>query len=164
MEEYLQFVTVDTWTMIFTWANLVILFLLLKKFLFRPVNKVLDERRAEIEKGFLEAENASARAEQIKAQYEMKLSAAKDEADVIIKDEVETDSIRSESILREASEEAAHIIEKSQKQIERDKKNAVNEARSEIAAMAVLAAQQLIGRNIDAEDDERLITDIIDRI
>lgn len=164
MEEYLQFVTVDIWTMIFTWANLIILFLLLKKLLFRPVNKVLDERRAEVEKGFLEAENASAQAEELKTQYEMKLSAAKDEADGIIKAAIENASIRSESIVSEASKEAAHIIEKSKNQIEQDKKNAVNEAKSEIAAMAVLAAQRLIGRNIEVEDDERLITDIIDRI
>ncbi len=164
MEEYLEFVSVHTWTMLFTWANLIILFLLLKKFLFRPVNKMLDERRAEIEKGFLDAENATLQAEKIKAEYEMKLNKAKDEAEGIIKSAVEKAEARSENIVREASDEAAHIIEKSKNQIERDKKNAVNTARSEIAAMAVLAAEKLIGRKIDAEDDERLITDIIDRI
>lgn len=49
MNEYLPFVSIDTWTMIFTWANLLILFLLLKKFLFKPVTKILDERAEEIE-------------------------------------------------------------------------------------------------------------------
>ena len=48
MNEYLPFVSIDTWTMIFTWANLLILFLLLKKFLFKPVTKILDERAEEI--------------------------------------------------------------------------------------------------------------------
>ena len=47
MNEYLPFVSIDTWTMIFTWANLLILFLLLKKFLFKPVMKILDERAEE---------------------------------------------------------------------------------------------------------------------
>lgn len=164
MEEYLQFVTVDMWTMIFTWVNLIILYLLLKRFLFRPVSRILEERKNEIEKDFLAAENASARAEEIKAQYEMKLNSVKDEADGIIKAAVKAADARSESMVREASEESARIIERSKGQIEDEKRNAVNEARKEIAAMAVLAAQQLIGKKFDTEDDEKLITDIIDRI
>ena len=164
MEEYLQFVTVDVWTMVFTWANLIILFLLLKRFLFRPVNKMLSERRAEIENGFREAENAVEQAEKMKAEYEQRLSDAKDEADGIIKSAVETANIRSENIVSEASEKAEHIIEKSQNQVEIDKRNAINAAKSEIAAMAVLAAEKLIAKRLSAEDDERLITDIIDGI
>lgn len=164
MEEYLQFVTVDLWTMIFTWANLIILYLLLKHFLFAPVNKMLSERRLEIENGFHEAEDVEEQAQRMKAEYEQKLNAAKDEADEIIRTAVEKANIRSESIVGEASEKAAHIIEKSQNQIEIDKRNAVNAAKSEIAAMAVLAAEKLIGKRLSLEDDEKLITEIIDRI
>lgn len=164
MEEYLQFVTIDVWTMIFTWANLIILFLLLKKFLFAPVNKMLTERGEEIEKGFKDAEAASDDARQLKAEYEQKLSDAHSEAEGIIKSAVETANLRSEGIVNEASEKAANIIEKSKTQIEADKRNAVNEAKSEISEIAVMAAQKIIGRELNTDDDERLITNIIDRI
>ena len=48
MGEYLSFVTIDVWTMIFTWANLLILFLLMKKFLFGPVRRIIEKREEEI--------------------------------------------------------------------------------------------------------------------
>lgn len=164
MGEYLQFVTIDVWTMIFTWANLIILFLLLKKFLFKPVNKVLDARQEEIENTYKQAEETKSEAENMKGEYEQKLLSAKNEADGIIKSAVEAANRRSDSIVSEANEQARHIMAKSQKQIEQEKKNAINEAREDIASMAVDVAEKLIGKKLDESDDEKLISDIIDRI
>ena len=48
MEEYLSFVTIDVWTIIFTWGNLFILYLLMKKFLFKPVKEMIDKREQEV--------------------------------------------------------------------------------------------------------------------
>lgn len=164
MGEYLPFVSIDTWTMIFSWVNLIILFLLLKKFLFKPVNKVLSERAAEIENTYNEAENTKSAAQSLKAEYESKLLGAKNEADGIIKSAVETANKRSDSIVSEANEQAKRIMEKSQKQIEIDRRNAINEARDDIASMAIDAAGKIIGRKLDTDSDEKLISDIIDRI
>ncbi len=164
MEEYLPFVSIDLWTMIFTWVNLVILFLLLKKFLFKPVNKTLDERAAEIESSYKKAEDIKSEAQSIKAEYESRLSGAKTEADVIIKSAVETADKRSGSILSEANEQAKRIMEKSQKQIERDKKTAMEDAETDIVSMAVEIAEKIIGEKLDTHTDEKLISDVIDRI
>ena len=164
MEECLQFVSVDVWTMIFTWANLLILFLLLKKFLFKPVNKVLDARANEIESTYRQAEKTKNSAEELKEQYERKLLQAKSEADSIIKSAVETANLRSDSIINGTTDKVKHIMEKSQNQIEQDKKNAINEARTEIASMAVDVAEKLIGEKFNEEKDKKLISDIIDRI
>ena len=48
MDKYLAFFTVDVWTMLFTWVNMLILFTVMKKFLFKPVMNILDQRDAEI--------------------------------------------------------------------------------------------------------------------
>lgn len=164
MDEYLPFVSIDIWTMIFTWANLIILFLLLKKFLFKPVNKMLAERAAEIEDSYKAVGIAESKAENMKAEYEGKLLSAKAEADVIIKAALETADRRSDSIVTEASDKARHIMEKSRKQAERDKQNAVNEARADIAKMAADIAEKLIGKRFGEDDDEKLVSDMIDRI
>lgn len=164
MEEYLPFVSIDVWTMIFTWANLIILFLLLKKFLFKPVNKVLNERAEEIENSYKQAENTKSEAQSMKSKYEDKLSSVQTEADGIIKSAVEAANRRSDSIVSEANEQANHIIEKLQKQIERDKENAMNEAEADIASMAVDIAEKILGKKLDTNTDEKLISDIIDRI
>ena len=164
MNEYLPFVSIDTWTMIFTWANLLILFLLLKKFLFKPVMKILDERAEEIENSYKQVEETNDKALSLKSEYEEKLLSAKNEADGIIKSAVETADRRSESIVNEANEKVRYIMEKSQKQIEQDKQNAVTYAKREIASMAVDAAEKIIGKKLTDSDDEELISDIIDRM
>ena len=150
--------------MIFTWINLIILFLLLKKFLFKPVNRVLDERASEIENTYKTAETALSDAENTRREYTERLSSAKSEAEGIIQSAVQTARERSDSIISEAQDEAKQLTERTQKQIERDKKNAVNEARGEIAEMAVDVAEKLIGKRLDESADEKLIESIIDRM
>lgn len=160
----MDFVSIHMWTMIFTWINLIILFLLLKKFLFKPVNRVLDERAAEIENTYKTAETALSDAENAREEYTKQLTSAKGEADDIIKSAVQTARERSDSIISEAQDTARHITEKSQKQIERDKKNAIDEARGEIAEIAVDVAEKLIGKRLDESADEELIESIIDKM
>ena len=164
MDNYLPFVSLDVWTMIFTWINLVILFLLLKKFLFKPVNKVLDERAAEIENEYTAAEKGHAEADNIRAEYESKIESAKTEADTIIKSAVTAANERSDAIVGEANTEARRIIEKSQKQLEQDKKNAMHEMRGEIASIAHDAAEKILKREIDEQTDNEIISEIIDKL
>lgn len=164
MEEYLDFVSIDLWTMIFTWLNLLILFLLLRCFLFKPVNKVLAKRAEEIENTYKAAEATQRDADLARERYENQLSEAKTEADGIINDAVICARERSESIINEAQERAKHIAEKSEKQIELDKQKAMDEARQDIAEMAVDVAEKLIGERLDSSADEKLIESIIDRI
>ncbi|MCI9085035.1 MAG: F0F1 ATP synthase subunit B [Clostridia bacterium] len=160
----MDFVTIDMWTMIFTWLNLIILFLLLKKFLFGPVNKILLARAEEIETAYTTAESAKREAAELRGEYEQQIRSAKDEADGIVKSAVSAAKERSESIVNEAQETAQRIAEKSREQIEIDKKNALREARGDIASMAVDVAEKLIGERISDSADDKLIESIIDKI
>lgn len=164
MNNYLPFVSIDTWTMIFTWANLLILFLLLKKFLFKPINKILDERASEIEGSYNDARKANDEAVSLKNEYEQKLMSAKAEADGIIKNAVEAADRRSEAIVDEANEKARMIAEKSRKQAMNDKQNAIEEAKKDIVTIAIDAAEKIVGKKLTSDDDEELISDIIDRM
>ncbi len=146
----MDFVTIDMWTMIFTWLNLIILFLLLKKFLFGPVNKILLARAEEIETAYTTAESAKREAAELRGEYEQQIRSAKDEADGIIKSAVSAAKERSESIVNEAQETAQRI--------------ALREARGDIASMAVDVAEKLIGERISDRADDKLIESIIDKI
>lgn len=164
MEGYLPFVSIDTWIIIMSWGNLLILFFLLRHFLFKPINKVLDNRAKEIEDAYKSAEDTKTSAEKTLSEYEKKLESADTEADDIIKAAVETANLRSDAIVTEASKKAKGIMEKAEKQIVRDKETAIKEARADIAVMAVDAAQKLIKKELSAKDDEKLIADLIDKI
>ncbi|MEG1782160.1 MAG: F0F1 ATP synthase subunit B, partial [Oscillospiraceae bacterium] len=76
MSKYLEFFTIDVWTMIFTWVNMLILLFILKKLLFKPVMKMLAQRDAEIKKTYEDAAIASEKAENLEKEYSEKMAKA----------------------------------------------------------------------------------------
>ncbi|MBE7029493.1 MAG: F0F1 ATP synthase subunit B [Clostridia bacterium] len=164
MDEFLSFVTIDVWTMIMTWGNLLILFLLMKKFLFVPVKKVIDARQKEIEKNISDAENLKKDALNMKDEYAEKLAQAKKEADNIIKSATKTAQLREEEIIKDANNKASDIIKKADKQIENSKKEALNELKEEVSAIATSIAEKIIEKDINEKDHERLIEEFIDNM
>ena len=164
MDEFLSFVTIDVWTMIMTWGNLLILFLLMKKFLFGPVKKIMDERQAEIEKNISDAEEAKTAAEGLKAEYEEKLKSAKKEADSILTTASKNALLKEEEILKGASEKASAILEKAEEDIAMERKAALEGLKGEVSEIATSIAAKIIEKDIDEKDHEKLIEKFIDEI
>ena len=164
MEKFLSFVTIDVWTMIMTWGNLLILFLLMKKFLFGPVKKIMDARQEEIEKNISDADTMKKEAMDMKEEYQKKLIDAKAEADEIIKTATKTAQLREEEILTDANKKASDILAKADKQVEQLKVNAINDIKGEVSGMATSIASKIIEKDINEKDHERLIEEFINGI
>lgn len=162
MGEYLSFVTLETWTLIFTWVNLFILFLLVKKFFFKPINKMLEERRAEIESDYGKARKAREAADEVREKYENAMNGAKEEAAKIVSDAVNSASLRSGAIVKEAEEKAEGMIERAQKSIEANKNAAFTELKDDVSSMAVDIARKIIQKDIDEKDHEALIASALE--
>lgn len=156
------FVTLDTWTLIFTWVNLLILFLLVKKLFFKPMQKMLKDREEEINSSYRKAETAQKDAEDMRLSYEEKLSKAKEEAGKIVSDAVENASVRSDGIVKEAEEKASDMIDRAQKSIEAQREAAFNSLQGEISSMAVDIAKKIIEKDIDANDHKKLIDNALE--
>ena len=164
MGEFLAFVTIDVWTLIFTWVNLLILFLLMKKFLFKPIRTIIEKREAEIKNSLDEAENAKCEALNMKDEYEKKLENAKDTAEEIVKNATRNAMLKEEEIIREANEKASDILERADKQIEQQKKAALSDIKNEISDMATSIASKIIERDINGQDHEKLINEFIENV
>lgn len=162
--KFLDFVTIDVWTLIFTWGNLLILLLLMKKFLFKPVRKMMLDRENEVKAMYDDAENSKSDAAKLKAEYENKLSVARDDAEEIIKTATRNAALKSEEIIAEAHSSAAGIIERADKQIEAEKRNAENELKDEVAGLAVSIASKVIEKELDEEKHKELINSFIDKM
>ena len=162
MPEYQQFITIDFWQLLFTWCNLLILYLLVKKLLFKPVQKMLEQRKQEIDKLYQDAESSKTEAESLRVQYEESLAGAKQQAESIVKESYQKAQDRSEKIVGEAQQKAQSLLEKAEKDIEREKKRALGEVKSQISDIAVQIAAKVVERDITAEDHERLIGEFID--
>ena len=164
LDKFEAFVGVNFFTMIFAWINLVILYVFLKKLLFKPVKNMIDSRQKEIDDMYSEAEVAKDSANEMKAEYEEKLSSADAESEEILRRAVRRAELREEEILKEADKKAARIMERAEEQIELEKKRAVNDVKDEVSSIALGIAEAVIERDIDKNDHDTLIDEFIDKL
>jgi len=164
MDEFLAFVTIDVWTMLFTWGNLIILFLLMKKFLFKPVNNLLERRQKEAAQMLESAEKDMKEADELKAQYKEKIDDAKKEAGEMIKEASRKAALKEEEIIKDANEKASKIIERANKQISLEKESAFAELKEDISSISVMLASKVLEKDISEEDHKEIIGKFIDEI
>lgn len=160
----LDIISVNIWHIVISLANLIILFLILKKLLFKPVKKIVDQRQKEIESEYKKAEKTQTEADAIKAEWEGKMATAEAEADKIISDAVERADSRNEVMLYESLEKADQIIRKAKADIERERKDARETIKKEIVDVSQTLSEQIIGREINMDDHRDLIDKAIDKI
>ncbi len=162
--DYFPFLTIDPVTMIATLINTLILFLVLKHFLFKPVNKILDERKQNVEETYRQADEKLTEAARLESEYTEKLANAKAESAEIVKNATKRAQTRSDEIIAEAKNEASSIIVKANADIEKEKKRAVNQIKDEISDIALAVAEKVVEKEIDPKAHEKLIENFISEL
>lgn len=162
MDKFLPFVTIDLWTLIFTWVNLIILFLLMKRFFFRPIKQVLKKRDDEINTIYDTAQKNSEVAYKLKNQYEEKMLHSHKEAQEISERAKKDAEIMSKEIISDAKSRADNMILRANEQILSDRKSSYESLKDEIKDISFLIAEKLLERNITAQDNARIVNKIID--
>ena len=153
MDQYLGFFSVDVWTVIFTWVNMFILFTIVKKLLFKPVMKVLDQRDAEIKKIYDEANQANEKAVNLEKEYSEKMAQARDEAGEIIKQATLSAQRREQEIISDAQEKVAIMTKRAESEIAQQEVSfMVNEAKLQFEADLLATKRALAAKKKDLED------------
>ena len=155
---------VNPWTALFTLLNTLTIYFVAKKFLYGPVMKIITDRQQEIDGMYRDAGNAKANAEAMQAEYQMKLSSAHATSERIVKEAVARGQAREEEIVRQANAEASAIMNKAAADIALEKKKAINDAKNEISGIAVAIAEKVVGRELNAADQNQLVDDFIRRL
>ena len=122
MEGFESLVGVNFWTALFGLCNMLITFAILKKFLFKPVKQMIDDRQQEIDNLYADADNSKKEAEELRQQYDAKMKDAVAEGEQIIRTATRQAQDREEAILQDAQAKAARTMERAQEQIELEKK------------------------------------------
>ena len=162
--EYLELISLNIWHIIATIANLLLLALIIKKLLFKPVKKVIAERKGQVEEIYRTAEEASAQAEQDRRLYSEKLAGAQNEADSIVKAATQRADRLGDEIIADAKAQAAAVKKKAEAEIEQEKKKAMNELKNEVAEISVQIAQSVVEREIKEDDHRELIDSFIEKL
>ena len=161
---YEEILGVNPFTAVFALLNAIALFLVLKKFLFKPIEKVMEQRQAEVDQIYDDAESAKADAEAYKAAYDEKLASAKEEAVDIIKAAQERADRLGDEIVSDAKAKADDMIKRADAEIAQERKKAVNELKNEISVISLDIAEKMLDREINEGDHEELINRFIDEM
>ena len=161
LETFEAFVGVNFWTMIFAWCNLLVLYVVLRKLLFKPVKNMIDSRQKEIDDMYSDAEKLREDSAAMKADYEEKLGRAKEESEEILKNAVRRAQLREEEILREANEKATRVMKRAEEQVELEKKRAINEVKDEVSDMAIGIASAVFERVVNGKEHDALMDEFI---
>ena len=128
------------WDLLWTIINLIVLYLLMKKFLIGPITGIMEKRKALIAKQFEDAKAVQTQAEELKTKYEAAISGAKEESVQILADARTDARSISEHTLKDANEKAARTM------AEQEKEKALSGAKSEIAVLAMEAARKMLSQ------------------
>ncbi len=141
-------------------AFLMLLFIL-SKFAFPAIIGGLKEREQMIEESMTRAERALAEAKQLQADNESARRDAERQAQTILRDAKEQADHQRTTDLDKTKTEIARMQESARADIEREKQQALAELRSEVASLAVGAAEKILGREVDADAQSGLVNDFI---
>lgn len=159
-----ELIGVDPWVAGFTLLNTIALFAVLKHFLFKPIEKVMEQRQAEVDKIYDDAETAKSDAEAYKAAYDEKLAHAKEEAVDIIKAAQERADRLGDEIVSDAKAKADDMIKRADAEIAQERKKAVNELKNEISFISIGIAEKMLDREINEADHDELISRFIEEM
>ena len=164
MQGFENFIGFNPWTALFTLLNLVLTFLILKKFLFKPVNKMIDDRQKEIDDLYADANAAKEKAASMEADYTQRLSEAKDASAQIIAEATQEAHRRRDDIIIHAQTDADAIRNKARADIELERKKALNDVKDEISRIALDIAEKVVEKEMNASDHDRMVEDFLRRM
>ena len=164
MGQFEAFVGVNFWTALFVLLNTLTIYFVAKKFLFKPVMKIIHDRQKEIDDMYAQAQSAQDSAKALEEEYQAKLASAQTTGDRLVKEAMERGKNREEEIVRQANEEADAIRQKASADIAREKKKALNDAKDEISSLAMEIAGKVVGATLDSAQQQKLVDSFLEEL
>ena len=157
MEELVKIFHIDIKLILAQMVNFTIVLLVLYKFAYKPILKILNDRTEKIDKGLKDAENAARKMEEMTEKEKEILGEAKKEAQKIITEAEKVGTKNKEEIIIESNKQAEKILVDAEKKIESEKTKMFTEVKAEVADLIVAATGKIINEKLDTRKDKELI-------
>jgi len=138
-------------------VNFLILFAGLYFLLWKPILKMLDQRKERIQQGLEDAERAREERERAQAEFDRRLEEAAQEREMIIARAREEAQEERKAILAEAEQEAKRALIGAREEAQLERERILEDLRGQVAVLAIAAANRLIGEALDEERQRRLV-------
>ena len=143
--------------------NILILFLILKRFFFEKVRDFMLERQNSLLDSIESAEQVNIKANEKLTEYKNQIANIENESREIIRDAKLKAEAQAKDITDEASRKASEMMMHAQREIEMEKVRAVNDMKQQIASLAILAAEKIIEKQLEASGQEEIINRVIEQ-
>jgi F-type H+-transporting ATPase subunit b len=148
------------WTLLLFGISLYILW----KLAFPRISEALDRRQHAIEESIDHAERVRREADELRAEYRERLREAREQAEQILERSRKTAEAREREIQAEAERRREQLMEQTRRDIEAETRRAIQEIRSEVADLTVLATEKVTRKVLDDADQRRLVEDALSEL
>jgi len=140
-------------------VNFGILLLVLYKFVYQPVLKILDQRREKIEKSLQQAKEIEIRTQQLQEDINQQMAAAKKQSDALIMEAREIGERARNEILIRTNQEVSMMLEKAKADIQAEKEHMMTDIRDYIVKTSIIIVEKILRDKLDEKTKEQLVLD-----
>jgi F-type H+-transporting ATPase subunit b len=148
----------------FAWLNLLVLFFVVKKFLFKPIKALMERREIEVKEIYAKAEETNRQASELGEESSRKLLDARLEAARIINEATTNAESKAEEIIEQAKRKALQILEKAQDQIKREKDDALRAVFDEVADVVLVTTSKFLQKEMSMEEHGKVINEVLNDV
>ena len=160
----LESLGIDWKLLLFQIANFLLLLFILKKVLYKPLLGFLEARRKKIEEALEKSDKLEEEWQKMKALQREKMSEIEKEASLIVEKARSDAEKKEKEILLATQEKSEKIMEEARQDISREKDKILAEVKKEAADYVVFAAERILKRTINEQDEKELIKETLDAI
>jgi F-type H+-transporting ATPase subunit b len=147
--------------MIWTLVCFAVVFFVLRRFAFGPIQKVIDDRREKIRTSLDEADNARDEAHRLIEEHRALIAQARSDAEEILAEARKVAAAQAARAKEETEADRERRLEETRKQIEAETQKALGQIRAEVADLTLAATAKVTGKVLDSSDHKRLIDDAL---
>ncbi len=142
-------------------VNFVILLVLLRMLLYKPILNMLASRKTKIQESLEYADRVKKDAADQQKEFERKLEETRRETQAAAQAAAQVGEKEREVILAQAREEARKLVEQAKGQIEYERKQMMADLHDEVVRLSLFAAQKVIGQSLDDKAHHQLVSEFI---
>lgn len=161
MNSLIQALGLDLRILIAQFFNFSLLVFVLWRFAYKPIFKILEERREKIEKGLDDAHQAEIRLEDSNNESKEIIAASRREASKFMEEAQKKAELRYQEIVNSAESDIAKKTESEFKKIEAKREALASEVKKELAGLVSLSLEKFLQENMNSEKDQALIEKIV---
>ncbi len=141
--------------------NILVLFIIVKALVYKPVKKFLDARTAKVTEMQNAAREQLESAQKLNSDKDAILAEAEEKAKAQAEEELKNARLAAEKEVTAAKSRAADIVKEAHVQTEAEHDRMILKAQSEITSIAVKMSEKILSRNVDSKDNEALVEEFL---